>query len=87
MRGDRLKSPKAELEHTGVLAWKQPFAACGNLTARCLLVARRPVREASMAGVGGTSPKTPTQKVIWWIVAGLFGLFVIYVLIKNRHNF
>jgi len=40
-----------------------------------------------MFGVGGTSPKTKAQKLIWWIVATLFGLFVIYVLIMSRHNF
>ena len=44
-------------------------------------------QEASMFGVGGTSPKTKAQKLIWWIVAALFGLFVIYVLIRSRHNF
>ena len=40
-----------------------------------------------MFGVGGTSPKTKVQKLIWWTVAALFGLFVIYVLIGSRHNF
>ena len=44
-------------------------------------------QEASMFGVGRTSPKTKAQKLIWWIVAALFGLFVIYVLIRSRHNF
>ena len=40
-----------------------------------------------MFGVGGTSPKTKAQKLLWCAVAALFGLFVIYVLIKGRHNF
>jgi hypothetical protein len=40
-----------------------------------------------MFGVGGTSPRTKAQKVVWWIVFAVFGLFVIYVLLRSRHNF
>ena len=46
-----------------------------------------------MFGVGGTSPRTKAQKVVWWIVFAVFavfavfGLFVIYVLFRSRHNF
>jgi hypothetical protein len=36
-----------------------------------------------MAGVGGTSPKTRTEKVVWWAAFGIFFLFILYVLAKN----
>jgi hypothetical protein len=40
-----------------------------------------------MTGVGGTSPKTKVQKIVWCSVLVIVGLFVAYVLFKNRHNF
>jgi hypothetical protein len=40
-----------------------------------------------MVGVGGTSPKTKAAKAVWWILFGIFAISVIYVLIKNRHDF
>jgi hypothetical protein len=40
-----------------------------------------------MAGLGGTSPRSKTQKIIWWSVFAVFSLFVAYLLIKNRSNF
>jgi hypothetical protein len=39
-----------------------------------------------MVGVSGTSPKATAQKVVWWTVAALFGLFIIYVLFKSGQN-
>jgi hypothetical protein len=36
-----------------------------------------------MFGVGGTSPRTKKQKIIWWVIFGVFALFVVYVVIKN----
>jgi hypothetical protein len=40
-----------------------------------------------MFGVGGTSPRTKAQKIVWWTMFALFGAFVAYVLVKSRHNF
>ena len=40
-----------------------------------------------MLGVGGTSPKTKTAKIVWWTMFTLSVLFIAYVVIKNRHNF
>jgi hypothetical protein len=34
-------------------------------------------------GVGGTSPKTRGEKIVWWTVVTAFSGFVIYVLLKN----
>jgi ABC-type uncharacterized transport system permease subunit len=36
-----------------------------------------------MAGVGGTSPKTRGEKVVWWTAFAVFFAFVAYVLAKN----
>ncbi|ULU26786.1 hypothetical protein DYST_03734 [Dyella terrae] len=36
-----------------------------------------------MSGVGGTSPKTKSEKIVWWTVAAAFFAFVVYVLVKN----
>jgi hypothetical protein len=38
-------------------------------------------------GVGGTSPQSKAQRIVWWIIFAIFGLFIAFVLIKNRHNF
>lgn len=40
-----------------------------------------------MFGVGGTSPKTKTAKIVWWTMLTVFVLFIAYVVIKDRHNF
>jgi len=40
-----------------------------------------------MFGVGSITKDKRTEALIWWTVASLFGLFVIYVLIRSRHNF
>jgi hypothetical protein len=36
-----------------------------------------------MSGVGGTSPKTRVEKIIWWTMFSVFFSFVAYVLAKN----
>ena len=36
-----------------------------------------------MAGVGGTSPKTKGEKIVWWTAFAAFFAFVVYVLVKN----
>lgn len=40
-----------------------------------------------MSGVGGTSPKTKGQKIVWWSAFSIFLLFGLYVLNKNLHLF
>lgn len=35
-----------------------------------------------MFGVGGTSPKTPEGKVIWWLLFSVLALCVLYVFTK-----
>jgi hypothetical protein len=44
-------------------------------------------REVHMVGVGGTSPRTKPERLVWWTVFSIFMGAIIYVLIKNRHNF
>jgi hypothetical protein len=36
-----------------------------------------------MFGVGGTSPKTRTQRVVWWLVFFVFVAFTLYVAFHN----
>lgn len=36
-----------------------------------------------MFGVGGTSLKKRTEKVVWWAVFTIFLVFALYVLAKN----
>jgi hypothetical protein len=36
-----------------------------------------------VGGVGGTSPKTRGEKIVWLAVFAAFSGFVIYVLVKN----
>ncbi len=36
-----------------------------------------------MFGAGGTSPKTKSQKIVWWLAFSSLSLFVLYVLVKN----
>ncbi len=36
-----------------------------------------------MFGAAGTSPRTKTQKVVWWAAFGIFFLFIFYVIGKN----
>lgn len=37
----------------------------------------------AMTGVGGTSPKTRSEKIAWWTAFAAFFAFVVYVLVKN----
>jgi hypothetical protein len=39
--------------------------------------------EINVAGVGGTSPKTKGQKIVWWTFFTLFFGFFLYVMAKN----
>jgi hypothetical protein len=36
-----------------------------------------------MFGVGGTSPKTRTGRVVWWIAFSVFFAFVLYVVFHD----
>ena len=36
-----------------------------------------------MTGTGATSPKTRTQRVVWWIIFSIFMAFVVYVLVHQ----
>jgi hypothetical protein len=40
-----------------------------------------------MFSAGGTTPRTKTQKIIWWATFTMVALFIAWVVIKNRHNF